>query len=256
MTGNSRKIFVPSVGSREEVTRNVRCVKATIERCLAGEPRFNILDAELERRHLLLQLGQIAREDLAPTALAGEAGLDPAQPLSDRMVLLLEAFEPAVDFIEVAEHLAPQLGDLPVDLVEPEVDLVESAGNEVEAAVDLLEAVVDLLEAVVDLLEAVVDLLDAVVDLLDAVIDLLEAVVDVGELPPEELDQLFVLGRGHGLMTTPGEGETQVYPSPDPSTRAPALAGASCSGFRPTGVLEGATGLPVGLHRPHAERTT
>ena len=34
----------------------------------------------------------------------------------------------------------------------------------------------------------------------------------------------------------------------DPSTRAPALAGGSCSGFRPTGVLEGATGLPVGLH--------
>jgi hypothetical protein len=34
----------------------------------------------------------------------------------------------------------------------------------------------------------------------------------------------------------------------DPSTRAPALAGASCSGFRPTGILEGATGLPVGIH--------
>jgi dTDP-4-amino-4,6-dideoxygalactose transaminase len=34
----------------------------------------------------------------------------------------------------------------------------------------------------------------------------------------------------------------------DPSTRAPALAGGSCSGFRPTGVLEGATALPVGLH--------
>ena len=34
----------------------------------------------------------------------------------------------------------------------------------------------------------------------------------------------------------------------DPSTRAPALAGGSGSGFRPTGVLEGVTGLPVGLH--------
>ena len=34
----------------------------------------------------------------------------------------------------------------------------------------------------------------------------------------------------------------------DPSTRAPALAGGSCSGFRPTGVVEGATGLPVGIH--------
>ena len=34
----------------------------------------------------------------------------------------------------------------------------------------------------------------------------------------------------------------------DPSTRAPALAEGSRSGFPPTGVVEGATGLPVGLH--------
>ena len=34
----------------------------------------------------------------------------------------------------------------------------------------------------------------------------------------------------------------------DPSTRSPALAGGSCSGFRPRGVLEDATGLLVGLH--------
>ena len=40
----------------------------------------------------------------------------------------------------------------------------------------------------------------------------------------------------------------RILDSLDPSTRAPALAGGSCSGFRPTGVLEGATGLPVGLH--------
>ena len=33
-----------------------------------------------------------------------------------------------------------------------------------------------------------------------------------------------------------------------PSTRAPALAGGSCSGFRPTGVVEGPTNWPVGLH--------
>ncbi len=32
----------------------------------------------------------------------------------------------------------------------------------------------------------------------------------------------------------------------------PALAGGCCSGFRPTGVLEGATGLPVGLHELRA----
>jgi long-chain acyl-CoA synthetase len=43
--------------------------------------------------------------------------------------------------------------------------------------------------------------------------------------------------------------------SPDPSTRAPALAEGSGSGFRPTGVLEGATGLPVGLHKSAAARS-
>ena len=35
----------------------------------------------------------------------------------------------------------------------------------------------------------------------------------------------------------------------DPTTRSPASAGGSCSGFRPTGVLEGCTGLSVGLHK-------
>ena len=36
----------------------------------------------------------------------------------------------------------------------------------------------------------------------------------------------------------------------NPLTRAPALSGGSRSGFRPTGLVEGATGLPVGLHKP------
>jgi gluconate 2-dehydrogenase gamma chain len=44
----------------------------------------------------------------------------------------------------------------------------------------------------------------------------------------------------------------RIFPATDPSTQAPALAGGSCSGFRPQGVLEGATGLPVGLHTPGA----
>src|SRR3970282_969281 len=35
----------------------------------------------------------------------------------------------------------------------------------------------------------------------------------------------------------------------NPSTRAPALAGGIRSRFRPTGLVECATGLPVGLHR-------
>jgi len=203
VTGNSRKIFVPSVGSREEVTRNVRCVKATIEGSLAGEPRFNILDAGLERRHLLLQLGQVARENLAPPALVAKARLDPAQPLGDRLILLLEALEPAVDLVEVAEHLASQFGNLAVDLVESAVHLIEAASNVIELVVNLLKALVDLLEALVDFIEAAVDL---------------------GEPPPEELDQLFVFSRGHGPMTIPNGGEDASEAQTGSGRYSPALA--------------------------------
>ena len=128
---------------------------AAIVSDLAGEPRFKIFDAGLERRHVLLQVGQVARKDLAATAFVSQTRFYPTQPLRDRVVLLLKAFEPTVDLVEVAEHFAPQLGDLPVDLV--------------------------------------------------------EAAVDLRELPAEELNQLFVLTRGHGPMTIAGRGPTQVY---------------------------------------------
>ena len=55
--------------------------------------------------------------------------------------------------------------------------------------------------------------------------------------PIEEVVRLLVGGE---RVTTDGKA--------DPSTRAPALAGGSCSGFRLTGVLESATDVPVGLH--------
>jgi len=56
-----------------------------------------------------------------------------------------------------------------------------------------------------------------------------------------------------GFRITSVAGDEAECPLPltsGPSTRSPALAGGSCSGFRPTRVLEGATGLPVGLHEP------
>ena len=42
----------------------------------------------------------------------------------------------------------------------------------------------------------------------------------------------------------------------DPSTRVPALAGDSWSGFRPTGVLQGSTGSPVRLHKRSKRAST
>ena len=40
-----------------------------------------------------------------------------------------------------------------------------------------------------------------------------------------------------------------ITPIIDPSTRGPGLGRGARSGLRPTGVLEGATGSPVELHR-------
>ena len=50
------------------------------------------------------------------------------------------------------------------------------------------------------------------------------------------------------LPITAAEVDFESHTVTDPSTQAPALAGGSRSGFRPTGVVEGATGLPAGLH--------
>lgn len=144
---------------------------------LTAEACFEVLDAGLKRAYLLLQLGEITREDLAATALVGEARFDPAQTLGDRLILLFEAFEPTVNLVKVAKHLAAQLSNLPIEMIEASVDLVESAGNQIEALVGLLEAL-----------------------------------VDVGELTAEELDQLLVFRWRHVRMSTAGEGGAQVFP--------------------------------------------
>jgi hypothetical protein len=52
-------------------------------------------------------------------------------------------------------------------------------------------------------------------------VDLLEPVVDLGELPPEEFDQLFVLGRRHGPMTIPSGGPMQPKLTPARADTAP-----------------------------------
>jgi hypothetical protein len=77
----------------------------------------------LERGNPLLQLAKVALENLAPPTLVGEASLDPAQRLRDRLVLLLEALESPVDLIEVPEHVAAQLGELTADVGKLTVDL-------------------------------------------------------------------------------------------------------------------------------------
>src|ERR1044071_9579197 len=93
------------------------------------ETLLEVLDPGLERGDVVLQLRKIAFDDVAPAVLVGEARLDPAQGLRDRVVLLLEPLESPIDVIEVAEHLLTQLGDLLTQLGDLLTHLRELAGN-------------------------------------------------------------------------------------------------------------------------------
>ena len=99
---------------------------------LGSEALLYLFDPELERDDVVLQLSQIALEDLAPALLIGEPCLDPAQRLSDRLVLLLKAFESAIDLVEVAEHLLSQIGEPEVHFAEPPVHFAELPGQELD----------------------------------------------------------------------------------------------------------------------------
>jgi len=125
------------------------------------------LNPGLERGDLTLQLAEVAFENLAPAALAREPSLDPSQSLRDRVILVLQALESPIYLVEVPEHLLTQLGDLAV--------------QPIEATVDRREAMLDRREATVDRRETA---------------------VDRRELVAEELDQLRVFGRSHGLCLT------------------------------------------------------
>jgi signal transduction histidine kinase len=64
----------------------------------------------------------------------------------------------------------------------------------------------------------------------------------------EQLKDLTTIERSVATIADLARGLARCAQPTDPSARAPALAGDSCSGFRPTGLLEAATGFPVGLH--------
>jgi len=70
----------------------------------------------------------------------------------------------------------------------------------------------------------------------------------------EQLKDLTTIERSVAAIVDLARGLARCAQATDPSTRAPALGGGSCSGFRPTGVLEDATGSPVGLHTKIAAR--
>ena len=111
---------------------SVKAKSGMLARRLASDAGFDIFDAGLERCHLLFQLVQVARENPPPTALVAEARLDPAQSLGNRLIFLLEPFQPAINIIEVAEQLASQIANLAFDLVKAAVDCCELRPEELD----------------------------------------------------------------------------------------------------------------------------
>lgn len=105
----------------------------------SARPLLDLFDSRLQDSDLPLQLGKIAFDDLAPTALIGKSGLDPPERLRDRLVFLLEPLESPVDLVEVSEHVVSKLAKLTPRLAEPNLDAGESAVGLRESAVDLRE---------------------------------------------------------------------------------------------------------------------
>ena len=114
---------------------------------------------------MLLQIRQVALDDLPPLLLVRQARLDAAQCLCDREVFLIEPLEAAVDLVEVSEHLVAQFGDPGVHRVDSPTELAELMGDLAESSVDLAKSSVDLAKSSVDLVEALVDPVEALVDL-------------------------------------------------------------------------------------------
>jgi hypothetical protein len=90
------------------------------------ETLLDLVDSGLECGDLVLQLGEITLENLPPTSLAGGSRLDPAQRLRDRLVLLLEPLEAAINLVEVPEHVLTQPGDLMFQCIKATVDRREA----------------------------------------------------------------------------------------------------------------------------------
>ncbi len=70
----------------------------------------------------------------------------------------------------------------------------------------------------------------------------------------EQLKDLKTIERSVATIAELARGLARCVQAADSSIRAPASACGSRSGFLPTGVLEGASGSPVGLHTKIAAR--
>ena len=103
------------------------------------EASLDGVDARPEHGKVLPQRGEILLQALTPSPIIKQGGFDPAQRLGDRDILLLQAIEPPIQLVEVAEYLRTQFVEAPVNGLETPV-------HDLEAPVDGLEALVNRLE--------------------------------------------------------------------------------------------------------------
>jgi hypothetical protein len=83
---------------------------------------LQIRDPGLECHHAVLQVADVTLDSLPPTALVGERAFDAPKRVRDDQVLLVDAFEAAIDLVEMTQHLSPEIVDLALKRLESAID--------------------------------------------------------------------------------------------------------------------------------------
>src|SRR5262249_22114626 len=134
---------------------------------LPAEALLQLLDPGLQAGYAVLQLFDAPLQDLASPGLVAQQAFDTAQGLRNGNVLLVEAFQPTVDLVEMPENVAEARVDLHAPGVEAPFEPVEASVDQGEAVVDAVETTVDRIEALINRVEALIDRVEATVDRLE-----------------------------------------------------------------------------------------
>ena len=156
----------------------------------------------MQGAELVLQVFDSPFEHLAPDLLVGQQALDASQRLEDCLVLLLEALEPPVDFIEVAQDLAEAFLDAMLENIHTVLEAVEAEHEHVDTLREPLDATVERVDSLAKSADAFLEPVEPLVEPVKALINPVETPVDCGKAVVEEGDELLVLAVGHSLFTT------------------------------------------------------
>jgi len=179
----------------------------------------------LKGQSLTFQLVHALLQNFPFPSLVHQQGLNPTEPLSDRVILLLQSFQAAINLVEVSQDIPellldgvePRLEALLhchkplveayeplveayeslVEVCKPLVEVCESLVEVCESLVEVCESLVEAYEPLVDIRESLVEACEPLVEACEPLVDGCESLLDLGELAPEELDELLVFVVGH-----------------------------------------------------------